>query len=122
MARAHLAKRRKRLAVSPYRWPGLLVGADMIGAYLGGVTRHTITRWHRLYQLPLGHLPDGSLVSSAAAIDQWIGEAIATEMSTSLDRSGWSAYQHGCYSGLRLAFDPDGHRLAQDLAHTKRKA
>lgn len=118
MPNHRLARRRKRLASPQTRWPGLLIGAQQICDYLT-VTRHTLQRWHKLYQLPYAHLPDGSLFSSTAIIDDWLAQAITAEMATPYDRTGWTSYQYGCHSGLRLAHDPDGHRLADDLANKR---
>lgn len=115
MPNHRLARRRKRLTANPARWSGLLIGAEQICDYLT-ITRHTLQRWHKLYQLPYAHLPDGSLFTATASLDAWLDHAIKTEMATPYNRNGWTSYDYGCHSGLRLAYDPDGRRLADDLA------
>lgn len=98
------------------RWPGLLIGTDQIRAYLDHISLDTLHRWRKLYRLPIAHMPNGVLFSSTAVLDQWLAQAIAAELADGMDRKGWSNYQHGCYSGLRLAHDTDGYNRARALA------
>ena len=97
------------------RWPGLLLGAPMICAYMGGISLPTLSSWRRQYRLPVGHSPTGTLMASTAMIDAWICHAVETELSDLRDKSNWHNVAYGIYSGIRLAYEQEYIRSLADV-------
>ena len=97
------------------RWPGLLLGAPMICAYLGGIHIGTLSAWRKLYRLPIGHSPTGTLIASTAMLDAWICHAVETELSDLRDKSNWHNVAYGIYSGIRLAYEQEYIRSLADV-------
>lgn len=96
---------RKRITIqTPTRWPGKLTGRRMICDYLD-ISRNTMYHWMRRYRLPVAHLPNGVVFSSTYLLDQWLAEAIETELSDVRDRTGWRQQTYGLHSGIRLAHE-----------------
>lgn len=91
----------------------------MICAYLGGISGPTLTSWRRKYRLPIGHTATGTLMASTAMLDAWICHAIEVEMTELQDKRGWRNVTYGLYSGIRLAYDPDGRRQAEETTNKR---
>ena len=87
------------------RWPGLLLGAPMICAYLGGISIPTLKSWRKQYRLPVGHSPTGTLIASTAMLDAWICYAVEVELADLRNQTDWRKKTYGIYSGIRQAYE-----------------